>query len=407
MINVYSEIGKLRKVLVHRPGNELLQVHPFHLNEMLFEDTPFLPYAQEEHDAFTSILRNHGVDVLDIRDLFQDAMRDPDGRKEFTQEFLAASNVPSISLNEAIMGWYEGLTVEDFVESVFCGIRRDAEPFASDLSLGGLTYKEDLFLVQPLPNSYFARDSSINVGDGVVLSHMGKEARRREPLLLKFIHQYSTEFKENPTCDFYGMQYPYGIEGGDFLVLSDKAVCIGCSERTQPGAIEKVASSLFTRGFESVFAIEMPRGREAMHLDGMLTMVDTETFMYNPFLSGSVNVFKLTQGPSSDAGTPSIKCSATDSDWGKVVADALNTSAVKLIPCGGGDAIAGMWEMWNLGSNVLALEPGNVVGYDRNPISLDLLDKAGVTVHTFKGSELSRGRGGARCMSMPIYRDSL
>ncbi len=407
MIHVYSEIGELKRVLVHRPGNEIMQVHPFHLQEMLFEDTPYLPDAQREHDEFTSILREQGVEVVDIRGLFEQAMSVPEARSSFMREFVAASHIPSIGLSKAVADWYGGLSVDEFVETVFCGIRRDAEPFASDTSLGGRTYRDDLFLVAPLPNAYFARDSSINVADGVILSHMSKEARRREPLLLKYIHRYAPEFAENPTCDLYGMEYPYGIEGGDVLVLSNRSVCIGCSERTQPGAIEQVALSLFERGYESVFAIEMPRGREAMHLDGMLTMVNVDTFMYNPFLSGSVNVYKLTAGGRNADGERTICCESADSDWGKVVADALGVPSVRLIPCGGGDLIAGMWEMWNLGSNVLTIRPGEVVGYDRNDRTLDLMDKAGITVHTFRGAELSRGRGGARCMSMPLWRDDL
>lgn len=405
MVNVYSEIGPLKKVLVHRPGNELLQVHPFHLQEMLFEDTPYLPAAQAEHDEFTALLRGHGVEVLDIRDLFEQAMQVPEARSAFTEEFVAASHIPSIALAEAVRAWYAGLSVEEFVESIFCGIRRDSEPFESDISLGGRTYRDDLFLVNPLPNAYFARDSSITVADGVVLSHMGKEARRREPLLLKYVHRYAPEFADDPTQDLYDMSLPYGIEGGDFLILSPEAICIGCSERTQPGAIEAIAPRLFERGFKAVYAFEMPRGREAMHLDGMLTMVDTATFMYNPFLSGAVNVFKLTAGATGEDGRPGIVCEQADSDWHKVVADAMGEADVRLIPCGGGDLIRGMWEMWNLGSNVLALRPGEVVGYDRNDVTLDLMDKAGITVHTFHGAELSRGRGGARCMSMPLIRE--
>ena len=197
------------------------------------------------------------------------------------------------------------------------------------------------------------------------------------------------------------MDLPYGIEGGDVLILSDKTVCIGCTERTQPGAIEFIAANLFRRGFEAVYAFEMERGRNAMHLDGMLTMIDRDTFLFNPFLSGNVNVYKLTPGPN---GT---KTQPMDSDWGKVLADAMGVSSVRLIPVGNGDEIQGLWEMWNLGGNVLTIAPGEVVGYDRNKITLDLLDKAGIKVHTFEGAELSRGRGGARCMSMPIVREKL
>lgn len=185
------------------------------------------------------------------------------------------------------------------------------------------------------------------------------------------------------------------------LILSDKVVCIGCTERTQPGAIEFVAANLFKKGFEAVYAFEMERGRNAMHLDGMLTMVDRDAFLFNPFLSGNVNVYKLT--PASDG----VRTQPVGSDWSKVLADALGESSVRLIPVGNGDEIQGFWEMWNLGGNVLTLAPGLVVCYDRNKITLDLLDKAGIEVRTFEGAELSRGRGGARCMSVPIIREAL
>lgn len=401
-VSVYSEVGPLKRVMLHRPGNELAQVHPSHLAEMLFEDTPYLPDAQAEHDSYANLLRSLGVEVVYQRDLFTQAMTVSEARRDFTREFVATSHIPSVALGEAVTSFYDGLSTDDFVESIYCGIRKDAPTFASNETLGGRTYKDDLFLVNPLPNAYFTRDSSINVADGVILSHMGKEARRREPLLMKYIHRYADLYRDDPTEDLYDMSLPYGIEGGDFLVLSDKAVVIGCSERTQPGSIEVVATSLFERGYGAVYAIEMPRGREAMHLDGMLTMVDVDTFMYNPFMSGNVNVYRL--APAAD-GTP--RCTVTNSDWGKVVAEALGLSSVKLIPCGGGDAITGMWELWNLGSNVLTVRPGVTVGYDRNPVCLDLLDKAGIEVHAFKGAELSRGRGGARCMSMPIWREAI
>lgn len=266
---------------------------------------------------------------------------------------------------------------------------------------GAVTYLDDLFLVNPLPNSYFTRDSSINIADGVILSHMGKPYRQREPLLMKYIHRGADEYRDNPTQDFYSMEPPYGIEGGDVLILSDKVVCIGCTERTQPGAIEFVAANLLKKGFEAVYAFEMERGRNAMHLDGMLTMVDRDAFLFNPFLSGNVNVYKLT--PASDG----VRTQPVGSDWSKVLADALGESSVRLIPVGNGDEIQGFWEMWNLGGNVLTLAPGLVVCYDRNKITLDLLDKAGIEVRTFEGAELSRGRGGARCMSMPIIREAL
>lgn len=399
MIQVYSEIGPLKKVMLHRPGSEIKRVHPFHLQEMLFEDTPLLEKAQEEHDTFSGILQHAGIEVVYQEDMFAQAMTDENERALFIEEFLDRSNIPSIALRNRLAEYYRDLPLDEFVERIYTGILKSE--FDGGDSLGAVTYLDDLFLVNPLPNSYFTRDSSINIADGVILSHMGKPYRQREPLLMKYIHRNAEEYRDNPTQDLYSMDLPYGIEGGDVLILSDKTVCIGCTERTQPGAIEFIAANLFRRGFEAVYAFEMERGRNAMHLDGMLTMIDRDTFLFNPFLSGNVNVYKLTPGPN---GT---KTQPMDSDWGKVLADAMGVSSVRLIPVGNGDEIQGLWEMWNLGGNVLTIAPGEVVGYDRNKITLDLLDKAGIKVHTFEGAELSRGRGGARCMSMPIVREKL
>ena len=399
MIQVYSEIGTLKKVLVNRPGNEIKQVHPFYLHEMLFEDTPYLKDAQKEHDSFTGILKDNDVEVFYLRDLFTQAMKNENARKNFTGEFTAVSGIASISLKMKVEEYYDGLSTEDFVEAIFCGIRRDNEFFAHGNSLGEMTYKDDLFIVNPMPNSYFTRDSSINIADGVIISNMSKPYRKREPLVLKYIHKYSDEFAENPSENLMDNSLPYGIEGGDVIILSDKVVCIGCTERTSPGAIEYVAVNLFRKNFEKIYAFELERGRNAMHLDGMLTMIAPDTFIFNPFLSGKVNVFELTKGAKQPI---NVQCVAEP--WDKILSRALGT-ALHFIPCGNGDLITGNWEMWNLGSNLLTIRPGEVVGYDRNEVTLDLLDKAGIKVHTFKGSELSRGRGGAHCMSMPIFRE--
>ena len=399
MIQVYSEIGNLKKVMLHRPGNEIKQIHPFLLQEMLFEDTPYLKFAQQEHDEYAGILRSLGVEVIYLRALFQEAVTAPQHRSAFIKEFVEASGIPSDDLKEKVTEYYTQLSLEDFVEAVFCGIRRDNPFFAEGNSLATLTYPEDLFIVNPMPNCYFTRDNSINIADSVIISNMSKADRKREPLLLKYIHQFSSEFAEHPTENLYSFDLPYGIEGGDVLILSDKIVCIGCTERTAAGAIEYVAKQLFRKGYEEVYAFEFERGRNAMHLDGMLTMIDHDKFIYNSFLSGKVNVFRIT--PSAKGGIQTVFVSR---EWEKVLEQAMKTK-VQLIPCGGGDLIQGMWEMWNLGSNVLTVRPGEVVGYNRDEITLDLLDQAGVKVHTFNGSELSRGRGGARCMSMPVYRE--
>ncbi|MBQ6395662.1 MAG: hypothetical protein IJH87_04905 [Atopobiaceae bacterium] len=407
-IHVYSEIGPLKQVMLSRPGNELAQLHPFHLDEMLFQDTPYPALAQAEHDAYADLLRSQGVEVFYIRDLFTQAMAHPEARAAFTGEFLAASNVISPSLLEQVGAYFQALPLEEFVETVYCGIRSDNPAFegAGGAGLGNAVSKGDLFIVEPLPNAYFARDSSINVADGVILSHMCKRYRMREPLLLKYIHRYSDLYIDEPTEDLYDMSAPWTIEGGDVMVVSDKAVCIGCFGRTQPGAIETVASSLFARGYEAVYAFHT-RDPHVMHLDGMLTMIDHDVFMCNPFLKDNVSIYKLIPGSAMASGKPGVVCSYAGTDWAKVMTEAARIPAARFIAAGGGDMITGRWESSNLGNNHLTIRPGVVAAYDRNPVTLDLLEKAGITVLAFSGSELSRGKGGPRCMSMPIYREDI
>lgn len=405
-VHVYSEIGQLKRVMLSRPGDELNQVHPFHLQEMLLQDTPMLTRAQAEHDEFAQILRNAGAEVFYIRDLFTQAMSHQDAREAFTKEFIAASHVCSPQLEEAVLAYYNQLDTTSFVNAIYCGIRSDNTFFADDTTLGGMISKGTLFIVEPLPNAYFARDSSINVADGVILSHMCKRYRQREPLLLKYIHRYSDLYADDPTEDLYNMKSPWTIEGGDVMVASDHTLCIGCFGRTEPGAIEAVAASVFERGYTSVYAFHS-RDPRIMHLDGMLAMIDYDTFMCNPFMKDNVAVFKLTPGAIDTNGKPSVHCSLVEGGWSDALCEAVGVDAVRFIPCGNGDMIGGRWESYNLGANLLCIKPGEVAAYDRNLITLDLLDKAGITVHTFCGSELSRGKGGPRCMSMPIWREDL
>ena len=400
MIHVYSEIGTLKTVMVHRPGNELKQIHPSMLEEMLFDDTPYLPSTQAEHDIFTGILRDKGVEVLDMRDLFTDAMRDSWMRTNFTKEFVAASGLPSEGLAESVRSFYDSLDLEDFVETIYCGIRGNNAAISDVTTLAGLVAKQDLFLVKPLTNTHFTRDSSINVGDSYILSRMRMEARRREPIMMKYIVQSAPAYKGKIVDNLYHRKYSYILEGGNFMILNKDTVCIGSSQRTEPQAIEIVAEELFKHGFKSVYVFDLEQNRQNMYLDDMLSMVDHETFIYNPLLSGNVPVYKLTYDRYEEP-----QASFVSNDWRVALCEALGTDWVNLIPCGGDDPIASAWETWNMGSNVLAIAPGEVIGFLRAEVTLDLLDKAGLKVHAFAAPELSRGRGGCRCMCLPIDRE--
>lgn len=403
-IHITSETGRLRRVLLSRPGRELDSLHPFMLDEMLFRDTPFTPQAQDEHDSFSNILRECGVEVMYLRDLFEQAMSKPDARKSFEAEFVRASGIASDALRELVLDYYENLDTKNFVDAVLCGIRSDDPSLDARDELGPLVMGDDPFVVNPLPNVYFARDSSINVGDGAIFSHMCRDFRKREPLLLRFVHRYSQYFAPEPTVDLYDADAPWTIEGGDVMVASKKVLCVGCFGRTQPGAIERVASSVFSRGWQEVLAFHL-RDPHVMHLDGMLTMVSPDTFLGNPLTLERVEVFRLTPAASGPNSNRCVRTKLLDGGWREALREAAGTSTVRFLPCGGSDPLRIRWEASNLASNVLAVAPGEVVAYDRNPVTLDLLDRAGIVVHAFSGSELARGKGGPRCMSMPIWRD--
>lgn len=402
MINIRSEIGTLKTVMVHRPGNEFKNIHPSMLAEQLFEDTPYLPDAQAEHDVFTNILREAGAEVLEERDLFIEAMNDSYLRRSFTNEFVAASNLMSAGLAQALTEYYNGLSVEDFVDTIYCGIRADNQDVVDPTSLAGLVAHEELFLVRPLTNAYFTRDSSINVGDSYILCNMAMEERRREPLILKYIVQSAKVYHGKDVKNLYDPRLPYHLEGGNFMVLNDKTICIGCSQRTEAHAIENVADPLFQHGFENIFVFDLGQSRQYMYLDDMLSMVDHDMFIYNPLLSGNVPVYRVHPVYDSDPAAEFVS-----NDWKKALCKALGVRKLKFIAAGGSDPFSSAWETWNMGSNVLTLAPGEVAGLARAEVTMDLLDKAGVTVHAFSSPELTRGRAGTRCMALPIVRESL
>ncbi|MBQ6410423.1 MAG: hypothetical protein IJI16_00570 [Atopobiaceae bacterium] len=401
MLRIHSEIGKLNQVIVHRPGNEFKMIHPSMLSEQLFEGTPNLLHSQAEHDAFTGILRDAGVEVIELRDLFKQAMEDDHARENFTADFVAASHIQSQGLAKSLIAYYNSLDVEDFVESIFCGVRGDTDKVSDTTTLAGLTTGQSLFLVRPLTNAYFTRDACINVGYNYFLSRMATAERDREPLLYKYAIDYTRVYKGKPTKNLYDFKYPYHIEGGCFMQPSADTVFVGISPRTEPQAVEALVDPLYDQGIENIYVFDFLQSHEVLFFDDMLSMIDEETFIYNPLLSGKVPVYKMVPNPEGD---PYL--SFVSDDWKKAIAIALGRE-LRFIPCGGDDPIVSAWETYNMGSNVLTIAPGEVVGLSRAEVTLDLLDKAGIKVHSFDCSELVYGRAGCRCMALPVNRDEL
>jgi len=403
-INVTSEIGKLNKVMLHRPGNEIENLVPEHLERLLFDDIPYLEIAKKEHDRFAEILRENGVEVLYLENLAAEALEDKKVKDEFLNQFLKESHINNMDIYEALYQNLISRSTKDMVDTLMAGVRKEQIQIKTRRSLRELMEDKYPFYLDPMPNLYFTRDPAAAVGNGLIINTMKTSARRRETLFMKYIHKYHKNFKLSEIPLWYDRGFQSSSEGGDELVFSDKIVAIGCSERTSPEAIEFIAKNFFdaNTSFEKVLVFEIPVRRAFMHLDTVFTMVDYDKFTIHPGIEGPLNVFEITKGKN---GRLDITHNKNTLD--NVLKDALRLPAVDLIRCGNGDEIISAREQWNDGSNTLAISPGKVLTYERNYVTNEALSKRGVNVITMPSSELSRGRGGPRCMSMPLNRSNL
>ena len=402
-IHNFSEIGKLNKVLLHRPGRELEKLTPGNFERLLFDDIPYLKVAQEEHDRFAEVLRENGVEVVYYQNETAKALKDEKIKYNFTREFVELSEIYSEGRKEAIIEYLMSKNPEDLVESCIAGIYADEIAHIKTNSLYDVAVMEEPFASDPMPNLYFTRDPGACIGNGINIHHMSTPARRREALLLKYMLKYNRDFALEDTPQWYDVYNEYSIEGGDVLVLSKEIVAIGYSQRTTIAGIERFAHNLLKdSGFKKVLVFDIPKCRAFMHLDTVFTMVDYDKFTIHPEIEGPLAVYEITAGADGE-----LKYNAIKDDLAKILALELKLPAVDLIRCGGGDMIAAQREQWNDGSNTLCIAPGTVITYERNYVTNDLLDKKGIKVLSIPSAELSRGRGGPRCMSCPVNRDDL
>ena len=402
-IHNYSEIGKLRKVLLHRIGTEVDGLVPNNFERLLFDDIPYLKVAQQEHDTFAETLKQNGVEVVYYTEEVAKALSDPDIKNKFVDEMLSGLNFTSLFVRKAVTSYLREMEPLDLVNKVIAGVRKEDITEYEPKTLAEKIDAAYPFFTDPMPNMYFTRDQGACVGNGVSVHHMSTATRRRESLLLKYIYEYNKDFAPEGTELWYRYDGPYSIEGGDVLVLSSKIAALGLSERTTAEGIETFARNLLTRSdFQKVLVFNIPKMRTFMHLDTVFTMVDYDKFTIHSEIEGPLQLFELTLGAKGD-----IKVSSMTDDLSVVLAKELGLPSVKLIRCGGDDAVAAQREQWNDGSNTLCIAPAKVITYERNYVTNDLLDQYGVEVLTVPSSELSRGRGGPRCMSCPVRREDL
>lgn len=405
-IHVYSEIGKLKTVMLHRPGKELENLAPDILHRMLIDDIPYLKIAQDEHDAFAHVLRQQGIKVLYLEDLLAESLTDEKVRRAFLDQLLDESSIKKQDpLHQLLLNYLQELLTKEMVKTVIAGIRKSAI-HNSTPSLADLAEDPDYpFYLDPMPNVYFTRDQQAAIGSGMTINRMTFRARRRESLFMETILKNHPDFK-NATIPVWRDRYHHGrLEGGDELVLNNHVLAVGISQRTSATAITDLAHNLFDHSsYDTILAIKIPHNHAMMHLDTVFTMINYNQFTVHPFIldkAGKIDIYVLQ--PDDHNG---VKITEKN-DLVQVLKENLHLSELNLIPTGGGDPIAAPREQWNDGSNTLAIAPGEVVTYDRNYVSNDLLRKHGIIVHEIRSSELSRGRGGPRCMSCPLIREDL
>lgn len=405
-IHVKSEIGKLKKVMLHRPGQELEHLVPEDLERLLFDDIPYLKTAKIEHDMFAEIMRGQGVEVVYLEDLTEDVLKNPEKKEQFVREFIAEGGASAAKVRDQLYDYLMKISDEkELVLKTMSGIRASELNVKMSCPLVSLVKKESQFLLDPIPNLYFTRDPFACIGNGVSLNRMYSRTRRRETLYGKYILKYHPDFAGKVPF-YYDRDMDFSIEGGDILNLSNKVIAIGISQRTTPEAIELLAQNIFVdkaSEIETIIALDIPAVRAFMHLDTVCTQVDYDKFTIHPGIMQTLRIFEIKPGDRKGQ----LKVTESDAMLSDILAKYLELDKVTLIKCGGKDRIASEREQWNDGSNTLCIEPGKVVVYDRNYVTNEILRQHGIEVLEMASSELSRGRGGPRCMSMPLEREDL
>ena len=404
-IQVNSEVGKLQSVLLHRPGRELESLTPQYLDSMLFEDIPYLGQMQQEHDQFAELLRSEGCTVHYVEQLLAEVLQDDRLRQLAVAHLVESAQIFSPSLKASIEEHIGAAKPHELVSYCIGGLlKSEIDSKVRHRTLSYYIREAYPYYISPLPNLYFTRDPATVIGDTMMIHTMKTESRRRENWLLSLIAEHHPLFVDGRHIGNYS--HGSSIEGGDILVLNGECAAVGCSARTGVWAIEAFARSMMKpveiggEGLQEVLVVQIPYTRAYMHLDTVFTMVDRDAFTIYGGIMHALKVFSIRMGRRD---TLQIE---EESSLDAALKRILHVPAIRLIQSGGKDKIVSAREQWNDSTNTLAIAPGKVITYRRNVVSNEILTEQGITVLPISGSELVRGRGGPRCMSMPLSRDS-